>query len=201
MLYSRAQLRLLLVLAALLLLGLGVREWRAGFPDAALRLERFDREESLPSLSPSDRGEKTLASPVASVKDTRASDPMPTGASASDDRPSRVAPRAASASVNRPSDSTPPAASPTGERPSRASSRREPPEIPAPVADPRPLDLNRATVAELARLPGVGPSLARRILEERERRGRFDSLEALRQVMGVGPKKLAALRDLVTVGE
>src|SRR6266540_2183754 len=68
------------------------------------------------------------------------------------------------------------------------------------VADARPLDLNRATVAELARLPGVGPGLAQRILEERGRRGRFDSPEALRQVVGLGPKKLAALRDLVTVG-
>jgi competence protein ComEA len=70
-----------------------------------------------------------------------------------------------------------------------------------PPADPRPLDLNRATVAELARLPGVGPGLAQRIFDERERRGRFDSPEALRHVVGVGPKKLAALRDLVTVGE
>ncbi len=70
-----------------------------------------------------------------------------------------------------------------------------------PTADPRPLDLNRATVAELARLPGVGPGLAQRIIEERERRGRFESSEALRQVVGVGPKKLGTLRDLVTVGE
>jgi competence protein ComEA len=69
------------------------------------------------------------------------------------------------------------------------------------AADPRPLDLNRATVAELARLPGVGPRLAQRILDERERRGRFDSPEALRQVVGLGPKKLAALRDRVIVGE
>jgi competence protein ComEA len=64
-----------------------------------------------------------------------------------------------------------------------------------------PIDLNRAGAAELARLPGVGAGLAQRILEERERRGRFDSPEALRQVLGLGPKKLAALRGLVTVGE
>jgi competence protein ComEA len=52
----------------------------------------------------------------------------------------------------------------------------------------------------LARLPGVSAGLAQRILEERQRRGKFDSPESLRYVMGVGPKKLAALRDLVTVG-
>ena len=156
MLYSRAQLRVLLVLAAILLVGLGVREWRAGFPDIALRLERFDHEESLAPLVASPRGE---------------SGPAPS------DTPAK------------------------GTRASGSTSRPEARESPPPIADPRPLDLNRATVAELARLPGVGPGLAQRILEERERRGRFDSPDALRQIMGVGPKKLAALRDLVTVGE
>jgi competence ComEA-like helix-hairpin-helix protein len=154
MLYSRAQLRLLLVLAAILLVGLGVREWRAGFPDTAGRLERFDHEEALPPLAASPRGEAG-PSPDTPAKGSRAS----------------------------------------------SFSRLEAREAPPPIADPRPLDLNRATVAELARLPGVGPGLAQRILEERERRGRFDSPDALRQIMGVGPKKLAALRDLVTVGE
>src|SRR5215831_17926501 len=43
--YSRPQLKLLVLLAAILLAGLGVREWRAGFPDAAERLDRFDRED------------------------------------------------------------------------------------------------------------------------------------------------------------
>jgi len=75
------------------------------------------------------------------------------------------------------------------------------PSVPAGDRDPRPLDINRASAAELARLPGVGPGLAQRIVQERERRGRFASTDALREVMGVGPKKLAALRDLVTVGE
>ena len=76
----------------------------------------------------------------------------------------------------------------------RTPARQQPPAAPT---DPRPLDLNRATVDELARLPGVGQSLARRILEERERRGRFDSPDALRYVMGIGPKKLAVIRELV----
>ncbi len=43
--YPGPQLRLLILLALTLLVGLGVREWRAGFPDAAERLERFDRED------------------------------------------------------------------------------------------------------------------------------------------------------------
>ena len=74
---------------------------------------------------------------------------------------------------------------------------------PAPTAptDPRPLDINRASLDELARLPGVGQSLAGRILAERERRGRFESPDALRYVLGMGPKKLAAIRELVIVSE
>jgi competence protein ComEA len=64
-----------------------------------------------------------------------------------------------------------------------------------------PLDVNRADAAQLARLPGVGAGLAQRIVEERERRGRFESPEALRYVLGMGPKKLAAIRRFITVSD
>ena len=80
-----------------------------------------------------------------------------------------------------------------------AVQRAAPPAV-AP-SDPRPLDINRASLDELARLPGVGPGLARRIVDERERRGRFESPDALRYVLGMGPKKLAAIRELITVSE
>ncbi len=145
MLYSLPQLRLLILLALTLLVGLGVREWRAGFPDAALRLERFDRDE-----------------PVAPLVGETPGAPTPPPA------PARATPPAAAA-----------------------------PE-PAPI---KPLDVNRAAAAELAALPGVGPGLAQRIVEERERRGRFDSPEALRYVLGMGPKKLAAIRRFITVSD
>jgi competence protein ComEA len=62
------------------------------------------------------------------------------------------------------------------------------------------LDLNTATVAELDRLPGIGPVLAARIVAEREKRP-FASVNDLRRVSGIGPKKLDALRPLVTAGE
>jgi len=67
---------------------------------------------------------------------------------------------------------------------------------------PRParaLDLNRAGAAELDALPGVGPVLAARILEQRRRYGPFRRVEDLRAVRGVGPRLLARLRPLVTV--
>lgn len=63
------------------------------------------------------------------------------------------------------------------------------------------LDLNRATLAELQQLPGIGPVLAQRIVETRERQGRFTSPEDLRQVPGIGAKKFEAIRNLVTVSE
>jgi competence ComEA-like helix-hairpin-helix protein len=61
------------------------------------------------------------------------------------------------------------------------------------------LDLNRATPAELQRLPGIGPALAQRIVEARERQRRFAAPEDLRRVPGIGPKKFEAIRELVTV--
>ncbi|MBM3321999.1 ComEA family DNA-binding protein [candidate division WOR-3 bacterium] len=62
------------------------------------------------------------------------------------------------------------------------------------------LDLNRADAPELEALPGIGPELARRIVAYREQHGRFNSPDELRRVSGIGPKRLAALRDLVTAG-
>jgi competence protein ComEA len=64
-----------------------------------------------------------------------------------------------------------------------------------------PLDLNRADAAALARLPGVGPVLAERIVAHRDLRGPFRSPEDLLHVPGVGEGRLARLRPLVRAGE
>jgi competence protein ComEA len=61
------------------------------------------------------------------------------------------------------------------------------------------VDLNTATVAQLDALPGVGPVTAQRILEWRTRNGRFSRVEQLREVEGIGERRFAQLRDLVTV--
>lgn len=55
-----------------------------------------------------------------------------------------------------------------------------------PFAEPAVLDLNRATVAELALLPGIGPHRARAIVLHRVRHGRFRSIEELGEVDGLG---------------
>jgi competence protein ComEA len=61
------------------------------------------------------------------------------------------------------------------------------------------LDLNAATVGQLDGLPGVGPVLAQRIVDYRAAHGRFDSVDQLRDVDGIGEAKFARLRDKVTV--
>jgi competence protein ComEA len=61
------------------------------------------------------------------------------------------------------------------------------------------VDLNSASESELERLPFVGPSLARRIVEYRDRHGPFASVDSLVRVGGVGPGTLGRIRDLVTV--
>ncbi|HKK27166.1 MAG TPA: helix-hairpin-helix domain-containing protein [Gemmatimonadota bacterium] len=61
------------------------------------------------------------------------------------------------------------------------------------------LDVNRATAQELTRLPGVGPSIARRIVEIREREGGFRSVEDLRAVPGIGPARFDLIRERVRV--
>jgi competence protein ComEA len=61
------------------------------------------------------------------------------------------------------------------------------------------LNLNTATTAQLEELPGIGPALATAILDERDRRGGFQSVNELREVRGIGEKRFADLRDHVTV--
>jgi competence protein ComEA len=62
-----------------------------------------------------------------------------------------------------------------------------------------PVDLNTATLAQLDALPGVGPVLAQHILDWRTAHGKFDSVDQLREVSGIGEAKYADLRPLVTV--
>ncbi len=61
------------------------------------------------------------------------------------------------------------------------------------------MNLNTATQAQLEELPGLGPSLAIAIIDERTRRGGFQSINELRDVRGIGEKRFADLRDKVTV--
>jgi competence protein ComEA len=67
------------------------------------------------------------------------------------------------------------------------------------LRDGRRLDLNHASAADLELLPGIGPSLARRIVEDRSAHGAFGSIDALRRVHGIGPRTIERLRALVQI--
>jgi competence protein ComEA len=75
-----------------------------------------------------------------------------------------------------------------------------PPEAPiGPLAaGAGPVDLDRASAAEIERLPGIGPALAGRIVASRDSLGPFGGLAALARVKGVGPATLKRLARLVT---
>ncbi len=57
------------------------------------------------------------------------------------------------------------------------------------------LDLNHATAEELSLVPGVGRSLARELVEERARLGRYSSWDQVDRVRGVGVARLKALQE------
>ncbi|MBN2477603.1 MAG: helix-hairpin-helix domain-containing protein [Pirellulales bacterium] len=56
------------------------------------------------------------------------------------------------------------------------------------------VDLNQAAWPELVQLPGIGPTLARRIVESRKRDGPFLDHEDLERVRGIGPKTVESIR-------
>jgi competence protein ComEA len=61
------------------------------------------------------------------------------------------------------------------------------------------LNLNTATLKELDALPGVGPVLARRIVEFRDKKGGFRRIEELLAIPGVSEKKWQAIKEKVEV--
>jgi comEA protein len=63
------------------------------------------------------------------------------------------------------------------------------------------VDVNTADVGELQQLPGVGPTLAERIVAHRRKEGPFHSFDDLKQVKGIGAKTLEHLRPHVTFGK
>ena len=61
-----------------------------------------------------------------------------------------------------------------------------------------PINVNTADAELLTELPGVGPSRAQAIIDEREANGEFESAEDLTRVSGIGASTVEALRDQVS---
>lgn len=78
-------------------------------------------------------------------------------------------------------------------RPSRDTVAAVAARLARPLADGESVDVDRATAADLARLPRIGAGLAARIVRDRDAHGPFGSLEGLGRVRGVGRTVLAAI--------
>jgi len=85
------------------------------------------------------------------------------------------------------------------ERPPGARPTQHPHSSPQQGAGepPSTVNVNTATEADLERLPGIGPVLARRIVQHREATGLFRRLDDLLEVEGIGPKLFRRLQPLL----
>ena len=93
-----------------------------------------------------------------------------------------------------------PAPTPAKEKKPQVATAAKPAEKKAPVATPTPaatapVDLNLADQKALESLPGIGPALAKKIMEGRP----FQSVDDLSRVKGMSKSKIAAIKDKVTV--
>ena len=66
--------------------------------------------------------------------------------------------------------------------------------------NPVQVNLNTASAPELESLPGVGPALAARIVEYRQKNGAFKKIEDLMNVKGIGEKQFLKLKPRLSVG-
>ena len=62
------------------------------------------------------------------------------------------------------------------------------------------VNVNTATATQLEALPGIGPSMAQRIVSHREKNGPFKKLEDLMNIQGIGEKSFLKLRPMLTIG-
>lgn len=61
------------------------------------------------------------------------------------------------------------------------------------------IDINRATWVEWMQLPGIGEAMARRIVADRNEHGRFETIEGVNRVKGIGPATMAQIRSHLRV--
>ena len=61
------------------------------------------------------------------------------------------------------------------------------------------VNINSASASELQELPGIGPAYSNRIVEWRNENGRFTSIDQLLEIKGIGEKRLASIKPLITL--
>ena len=60
-----------------------------------------------------------------------------------------------------------------------------------------PININTASAEELDALPGIGPAMAKRIIEYRETEGAFTAIEDIKKVKGIGEAKFEKMKDKI----
>lgn len=61
------------------------------------------------------------------------------------------------------------------------------------------VNINSATVEELDKIPGIGPTTAQKIVDYREKNGQFNSIDELKKVGGIGDKTINKFRDNIDI--
>ena len=86
-----------------------------------------------------------------------------------------------------------------GSMPAMAQKTAADPATTAGANNAAKINLNSATAEQLASLPGIGAATAKLIIEHRTNVGKFNRVEELMNVKGIGEKKFEALKDLLTL--
>ncbi|MCK4652986.1 MAG: ComEA family DNA-binding protein [Candidatus Cloacimonetes bacterium] len=69
------------------------------------------------------------------------------------------------------------------------------------AVNPEKININKAGLEELTKLPGIGPLKAARIIELRKELGKYKTIDDLLQVKGIGPKTLEKFKEQIILGE
>ena len=82
-----------------------------------------------------------------------------------------------------------------------AAQRSARPPVAATVASTGTVNLNSATAAQIASLPGIGAKTADLVVQYRQKNGPFKKIEEIMNVKGIGEKSFLKLKPLITVGD
>jgi competence protein ComEA len=209
-----AERKALLFLAAVSVLGIGVRAVRSvrGAPPPvegdraglAAQIAAVDSARA-ESRRTSSRGGSSRGGSASGARREGSASRSARGEGSATRRRARTSATTATPAPDRPAPGVPlplggvPVLAPEGSRPRARGSAGSGSAIRTPrPASLGPIDLDVASAAEIERLPRIGPALASRIVEDRALRGAFGSLAGLERVRGVGPAMARALAPHVT---